>query len=182
MNVGDTLRKNLEFWHWYPRLLCEGLTDEQLHWQPEAHPNHIMFAMWHAYRSEDEILHGLLIGQPSVFTSNGWAERLPVAEPGSPPFGTGLNREQIGRVHLPLDELLTYADAVQVAIQVYADGLSDEEAAVDVPLPFFKEVYPILETATKADVLLFFSVGHTAEHLGEVQYIKGMMGMQGAPL
>ena len=48
MSVGDSLRKNLQFWHWYPRLLCEGLSEDQLHWQPETHPNHMMFAMWHA--------------------------------------------------------------------------------------------------------------------------------------
>ena len=42
MSVGDYLRKNLHFWHWYPRLLCEGLTEEQLHWQPETNPNHIV--------------------------------------------------------------------------------------------------------------------------------------------
>ena len=97
MSVGDSLRKNLQFWHWYPRLLCEDLSEEQLHWQPENHPNHMMFAMWHAYRSEDEIVHGLLMRRPSVFVRDGWASRLPVAEPGNPPFGTGLNREQIGR-------------------------------------------------------------------------------------
>lgn len=182
MRAGDTLRKNLEFWHWYPRFLCEGLTDEQLHWQPEDHPNHIMFTMWHAYRSEDEIVHGLLIGQPSVFTSGGWAERLPVAETGNSPFGSGLNRKQIGQVRLRLDDLMEYAEAVRQAIQTYADGLSDEEAALELPLPFFKDLYPILETATREEVLLFFCIGHTAEHLGEVQYIKGLMGMKGSPL
>lgn len=182
MSVGDTLRKNLEFWHWYPRLLCEGLTDEQLHWQPDDHPNHIMFTLWHAYRSEDEIVHGLLIGQPSVFTSDGWAERLPVAEPGSPPFGSGLNREQIGQIRLRLDDLLEYAEAVRRAIQTYADGLDGEAASHEIPLPFFKNVYPMLESASREEILSFFCIGHTAEHLGEVQYIKGLMGMKGAPL
>ena len=75
MSVGDTIRKNLDFWHWYPQLICEGLTEEQLHWQPEAHPNHMMFAMWHAYRSEDDIIHGVLMGRAPVFVTEGWAER-----------------------------------------------------------------------------------------------------------
>lgn len=182
MRIGDTLRKNLEFWHWYPTLLCKGLTDEQLHWQPEAHPNHIMFTLWHAYRSEDELLHGLLIGRPSVFTFGSWGERLPVAESGDSPFGNGLTREQIGRIRLRLDELLAYAGAVEQAVQAYADGLSDEEAAVGLPLPFLKDVYPMLDSATRAEILLFFAIGHTAEHLGEVQFIKGLMGEKGAPL
>lgn len=181
MTVGDSLRKNLSFWHWYPRLICEGLTDEQLHWQPEKNPNHITFAIWHAYRSEDELIHMLLAQKPSVFVRDGWASRLPVAEPGNPPFGTGLSREQIARVHLPIGVLYEYAEAVGAAVQEYADSLSVEEGEQVVPLPFFKDVYP-LEEASRAEVLTFFSIGHTAEHLGEVQYIKGLLGLQGAPL
>lgn len=182
MSIGDALRKNLEFWHWYPRMLCEGLTDEQLHWQPPAHPNHMMFAMWHAYRSEDHIIHRLLMGAPPVFERDGWAPRLPVAEPGNPPVGTGLDRRQIAAVHLRLDDLLGYAQAVRDSIQAYADGLSEADGALLVPLPFFQGVYPMLDSASRAEILTFFCVGHTAEHLGEVQYIKGLMGLTGAPL
>jgi hypothetical protein len=182
VSVGDSIRKNLHFWHWYPRLLCEGLTDQQLHWQPEAHSNHITFAIWHAFRSEDEIIHGMLAHQPSVFAREDWAGLLPVAEPGNPPFGTGLSREQIAAVHLPLAELLDYAEAVGASIQAFADSLSDTEAAEQVPMPFFTPVYPMLDSMSKAEALSFFCIGHTAEHLGEVQYIKGLLGLQGAPL
>lgn len=182
MSVGDSLRKNLHFWHWYPQLLTEGLTESQLHWQPETNPNHITFAIWHAYRSEDEIIHGLLMQKPSVFVRDGWAARLPVAEPGNPPFGTGLDREQIARVRLPLADILEYALAVGEAIQSYADSLSAEDAAVEIPLPFFTPVYPMIDRLTRAEVLSFFCIGHTAEHLGEVQYIKGLLGLTGAPL
>jgi DinB family protein len=158
------------------------VTEEQLHWQPESHPNHMMFAMWHAYRSEDDIIHGLLMQKPGVFSREGWAERLPVAEPGKPPFGTGLNREQIAAVRLRLDDLLGYAEAVRASIQDYADGLSEEQGAEQVPLPFFAPVYPMLGKMSRAEVLSFFCIGHTAEHLGEVQYIKGLLGLTGAPL
>jgi hypothetical protein len=123
----------------------------------------------------------LLMQKPSVFTRDGWASRLPVAEPGNPPFGTGLNREQIAKVQLPIERLYEYAEAVGAAVQDYADSLSVEDGEQMVPLPFFKGVYP-LEEASRAEVLTFFSIGHTAEHLGEVQYIKGLLGLQGAPL
>ena len=181
MSVGDSLRTNLEFWHWYPRLLCDGLTQEQLHWQPPQHPNHIMFALWHAYRSEDFIIHGLLMERADVFTAAGWGDRLPVAKPGDPPFGTGLNRQQIAAVRLRLDDVLDYAEAARASIQAYADGLSIDDGAQQVPLPFFEPVYPMLKTMSRAEVLAFFCIGHTAEHLGEVQYIKGLMGLTGAP-
>jgi hypothetical protein len=182
MSVGDSIRKNLHFWHWYPRLICEGLTEEQLHWQPETNPNHITFAVWHAYRSEDEIIHGILMHSQSVFMRDGWAARLPVAEPGNPPFGTGLSREQIAAIRLPLGELLAYAEAVGKSIQAYADSLDETAGAEMIPLPFFTDVYPMIDSASRAEVLNFFCIGHTAEHLGEVQYIKGLLGLKGAPL
>ena len=182
MSTGDALRKNLDFWHWYPKLICEGLTEEQLHWQPEGHPNHITYVLWHAYRSEDDIIHGLLMGKPGVFHREGWASRLPVAFTGDTAFGNGMNREQIGAVRLPLSALLEYAEAVRASVQAYADGLTDEQAAEPIQLPFFKDVYPGYDVLTRAEVLTFFCIGHTAEHLGEVQYIKGLMGEKGAPL
>lgn len=183
MSVGDNLRKNLHFWHWYPQLICEGLTEDELHWQPETNPNHIMFALWHAYRSEDEIIHGLLAHRPSVFVRDGWAPRLPVEEPGNPPFGTGLNREQIARVRLDLGEVFAYAEAVGAAMQEYADSLSEADGAETISLPPpFTTVYPMLDEVSRAEVLTFFCIGHTAEHLGEVQYIKGLLGKIGAPL
>lgn len=182
MKVGDRLRKNLEFWHWYPRLLCQGLTDAQLHWQPPGNSNHIVFALWHAYRAEDHILHRLLIGGPPVFEREGWARRLPVPQPGNPPIGTGLGRDQIAAIRLRLDDVLEYAEAVGRAVQAYVDGLTDEQAAEVVPLPFFQSIYPMLDAASREEIIAFFSIGHTAEHLGEVQYIKGLLGMRGAPL
>lgn len=182
MSIGDSIRKNLHFWHWYPHLLCEGLTEEQLHWQPENHANHITFAIWHAYRSEDEIVHGMLARQPSIFVRDGWAKRLPVAEPGNPPFGTGLNRRQVAAVRPPIDEVLAYADAVGAAMQTYADSMTDAQASEQVAMPFFTPVYPMLDSMSKEEALTFFCVGHTAEHLGEVQYIKGLLGLTGAPL
>lgn len=182
MSVGDNIRKNLDFWHWYPRLLCQDLTEDQLHWQPEAHPNHITYILWHAYRSEDDIIHGLLMGRPGVFHRDGWAARLPVAFTGDTAFGNGLNRQQIAAIRLPLEAIFEYADAVRASIQEYADSLTEEQGAEMVQLPFFKPVYPMLDQASRAEVLTFFCVGHTAEHLGEVQYVKGLMGVKGAPL
>lgn len=182
MSVGDSLRKNLHFWHWYPRLLCEGLTEDQLFWQPQNNPNHIIFAIWHAYRSEDDIIHQLLMHRKSLFVTQGWEARLPVAEPGTPPYGTGLDREQVSRVRPDPETLFSYAEAVGRAVQEYADGLSGERGAEKLPTPFFQHVYPMLDEMSRAEILNFFCIGHVAEHLGEVQYIKGLLGLRGAPL
>lgn len=182
MSVGDFLRKNLHFWHWYPRLLCEGLSEEQLYWQPENNPNHIIFAIWHAYRAEDDIIHQLLMRRKSLLVTGDWASRLPVSEPGNPPYGTGLSREQIAAIRVDPETLFSYAEAVGHAIQDYADSLSEAEGAVKIPTPWFQTTYPMLDEMSRAEILNFFCIGHVAEHLGEVQYIKGLLGLQGAPL
>ncbi len=174
--------QNLTFWHWYPELLVRDLTPEQLAWQPEGHDTSVQFAIWHAYRAEDEILHGLLIGGPSVFTSERWAERLPVESTGMTPFGNGMTRAQIGALRFGAGALLAYAAAVGARVAAYARDLPDADAAAEIALPFFQQVYPTVATMTRADAIAFFAIGHVSEHLGEVQFLRGLMGLKGAPL
>ncbi|MDP9238598.1 MAG: DinB family protein [Chloroflexota bacterium] len=176
------LRKNIEFWHWYPELLVKGLTPEQLSWQAEQHDTSITFALWHAYRAADDLVHGIVFQSPSVFASQGWAVRLPVSETGATPFGNGLTRGQIGNLHLDIGTLLSYAQAVGASMISQFDAMTDEDAASEINLPFFSSVYPGYDRMSKAETLAFFAIGHTSEHLGEVQFIKGLMGLRGAPL
>ena len=182
MTTHTALAKNLRFWHDYPELLVEGLTPAQLSWQPDAHDTSIIFAIWHAYRAEDELIHGLVMQRPSVWQSQSWAERLPVAETGATPFGNGLTRDQIGRINLDISTLLAYAKAVGESEIAYLGSVSDEDAAVEVKLPFFTGVYPHVDVMSRVETIAFFAIGHTSEHLGEVQFVKGLMGMKGAPL
>lgn len=182
MAANVALSKNLRFWHWYPEMLVEGLTPEQLSWQPEHHDTSIIFALWHAYRAEDDLVHGLIMQRPSVFASQNWAGKLPVAETGVTPFGNGLAREQIGRIRLDAGAVASYAKAVGESVLSYLELLSDEEAATEISLPFFKGVYPDVDVVLRAEAIAFFSIGHVSEHLGEVQFIKGLLGLKGAPL
>jgi hypothetical protein len=183
MKATDALAKNLTFWHWYPRVLVPDLSPEQLRWQPASHDTSVAFALWHAYRSTDEICHGLVMGgRPSVFRTGNWAERLPVAETGTSGFGNGLSREQIGRISLTAEALCDYATAVGAGLVSYLRSASDDELAAEVSLPFFRDVYEGVDTMTRLEALVFFALGHTAEHLGEVQMVRGLMGLKGAPL
>lgn len=182
MSAASALARNMDFWHWYPELLVQGLTPEQLRWQPEGHDTSIAFATWHTYRAADELVHGMVLQRPSVYASQGWAERLAVAETGLTPFGNGMSREQIGRLDLDTDALLGYAKAVGASIGAALASMSDEEAAAEVALPFFTGVYPSMDRLSKLETIVFFAIGHTSEHLGEVQMIKGMLTGKGAPL
>lgn len=176
------LTKNIDFWHWYPELLVQDLTPEQMRWQPEQHDSTIAFALWHTYRAADELVHGMVMQRPSVFTSQDWAARLPVDKTGVTPFGNGLGREQIAAMDLPAQQLCAYAKAVGASINAYIASLSDEDAEAEVALPFFSQVYPGYDRMSRIDTIAFFAIGHTSEHLGEVQFLRGMMGLKGAPL
>jgi hypothetical protein len=182
MAANVALRKNIEFWHWYPELLVQGLSAEQLRWQPEGHDTSITFAIWHAYRAADELVHGMVAGRPSVYAAQAWADRLPAPAAGVTPFGNGATREQIGGIGFEIDALLAYAKAVGEGIGAYMASLTDAEAAEEIKLPFFSGVYPGVDVMTRAETIAFFAIGHTSEHLGEVQFIKGLLGMKGAPL
>lgn len=182
MATNAALTKNIEFWHWYPELLVKDLTPAQLTWQPEQHDTSIIFALWHTYRAADEFIHGLVMQRPSVFATSGWASRLPVEETGLTPFGNGLTREQIARLNFDISDVLAYARAVGADINAYLASVSDDEAAAEVQLPFFTGVYPNVDVMSRAETITFFAIGHTSEHLGEVQMIKGLLGLKGAPL
>jgi len=174
--------RNLAFWHWYPELLVKDLTPEQLRWQPDGHDTSILFATWHTYRAADDLVHGLVFQRPTVFASGDWLARLPVAETGASRFGNGMTREQIGKLDLDMGELCAYAKAVGESISSALEAMSEEEASSEIALPFFASVYPGYDRMSKVEAIAFFAIGHTAEHLGEVQMVKGMLGLKGAPL
>lgn len=182
MAARTALEKNIRFWHWYPELLVDGLTPRQLRWQPEGHDTSIIFALWHAYRAGDELVSGLVMGQPSVFASQAWAERMPVAQTGATPFGNGLTRDGIAAIDLDVTAVVKYARAVGESQLAWLARASDDDAAAEVRLPFFTGVYKDVDVMSKIETIAFFSIGHVSEHLGEVQMLKGMLGLKGAPL
>jgi hypothetical protein len=182
MAANALLAKNITFWHWFPEMLVQGLTPEQLRWQPEGHDTSILFAIWHTYRACDELVHGVVMRRPSVFASQGWVSRLPVEKIGASPFGNGASREEIGAIDVPAGEVIAYAKAVGESINGYLASISDEEAAEELALPFFTGVYPEVDRMSRAEAIAFFAIGHNSEHLGEVQFIKGLLGLKGAPL
>ena len=160
--AANVLSTNIAFWH-APAIFIKGLTPDQLHWQPENHDTSIMFALWHAYRSSDDLVHGLLLRRPTA-------------------FGNGMTRDQIGSLRLDLPELCAYASAVGASINAVLDALSPEDAAAEIALPFFTDVYPGYDRMCRLEAVAFFGIGHVAEHLGEAQLVKGLMGLQGALL
>ncbi len=53
----------------------EGLTDEQLYYQPSSDTNSIAWLIWHLSRWRDKV-SAAIVGEPQVWTSEGWAHRF----------------------------------------------------------------------------------------------------------
>ena len=173
------MRTNVRFWHWYAHLITEGLTDEHLRWQPADHANNIAFTLFHPFRSEDGVV-ARQAGRPTVYESGGWSKRLPLPD-GVESVGA-LNRAQIAALAFRRDDLLDYVDVMRDSLLAYLDDLGEEQATEEIELPGFQRSYPGFGRMSRLDLLAFMAIGHVCEHLGEVQYIKGLMGLRGAPM
>jgi uncharacterized damage-inducible protein DinB len=187
MHLRDVLDTNISFIHWFAEFLVEGLTNEQLHWQPSPNSHHIAFALWHTIRTEDDFIHGFLQEKPTVWIQGGWAERLGLLPPPGQGIGwtagTGWTTEHVAQVRIQdLGAFLDYMRAVDAAVLEYVRSLDEAKASEKIALPFFEETYPMLKEMSRGELLAFFCIGHNGEHLGEIQYLRGLQGLKGAPL
>src|ERR671939_290251 len=56
----------------------EGLTDEQLYYQPTAETNSVAWLVWHLSRWRDAV-SGTISCEPQIWVREGWAERYGMA-------------------------------------------------------------------------------------------------------
>jgi DinB superfamily len=87
----------------------EGLSVDDLTWQPGDEGNSIAWLVWHLTRIQDDHVAGVAHSD-QVWTSAGWADRFglpfPVGE-----TGYGHRPEQVGAVVADSDSLIGYHDA-----------------------------------------------------------------------
>lgn len=144
------------------------LTPEHLRWTPAPQANPIWFLFLHLFRSQDNVIHRTLQGQPLIWDRDRWHERTGLDERAQ---GTGLSPEDIAKMTTPpLEHLLAYATQVMEATLPYLQTL-DEAKLSHVPNP---ERAP---GRTVGQAIYSNLLGHGYWHLGEIRYIKGLQGM-----
>ena len=88
--------------------------------------------------------------------------------------GTGMDAEQAAAVRIAsLPDFLAYMDAVSKETDAYLETVKDEDLEVENDLP-------VLGKRSLYDVIGGTTLVHAAEHLGEIWYIKGLMGLKGS--
>ena len=167
MDVKDFALYGLNDAQKYLMQALEGLTDEQLLWQPQPGANHIAFILWHMFREEDRFFQYKLQGVPQIWEEGKWHERLELPQDPQD-VGFGWTAAQVNAFpRIKLGDLLAYGEAVRART---FDFLRNAD-------------YGIMGAIVTSDVFGDMSVGNRishlivelAEHIGQIDYIRGLI-------
>jgi hypothetical protein len=147
--------------------LVQGLTDEQLLWRRGDHAPSIGFHLWHLARWADYDAHSA-VETPEIWVSQGLAAAWGFpAELGQAAAGTGLDDDASARLPLPGKEtLVDYVRAAFAALERTAERMMAE--ALREP-----------EAGNDALDLMFTYATHDNRHLGMIEALCGVLGLQG---
>lgn len=149
--------------------IVSDLTDDQLAWRPTQRAHSIGFTLWHTARANDNV-QADLTGHPLEWDAGGYAARWGHPERGT---GTGWDDERAAALALPrCEELFLYVRRVFDAADAATGALDDPALSRTVRSRFMGADSSIAEIVGSA-------IGHDNRHLGEIEYIKGLLGLRG---
>ncbi|MDA8137725.1 MAG: DinB family protein [Desulfobacteraceae bacterium] len=144
--------------------VLQGLSQAELDWRPASGCNSIGLILFHMARTEDALVQGLLQKVAAVWDTETWHETLGLAKEES---GSHYTVDQVNAFKVPeLAKILAYYDAVRA---------KTKEKLRSMPVEAFDEkiMFPHVGEMT---IGAFFAIiiTHTAEHIGEISYLRGM--------
>lgn len=144
----------------------DGLTPDELRYQPALHANFIEWIVWHMARVEDRWVNLVLRQDDDLWVKNGWFERF------------GMTEDDYGREDTPemmramrrvdMTELMRYYREVREATLAHLDAMT----ADDMDRKF---VHPRRGIEVSGAWVLGHILVEEAQHLGQVAYLRGMM-------
>ena len=144
----------------------DGLTEDDLNWQPKPDCNSIGWLAWHLTRVQDGLI-APLIGEEQLWLKDEWHAK----------FGRPPSAEDVGFGHTPQDlaafkspdakTLLDYHRAVLEKSQRYFTTLTPTDLDREINLPFF-------QPPPKLGVLLIIILSDNLQHAGQAAYVRGM--------
>jgi len=162
MDAREIIVASLNQSYGYIERALEGLTQEDIAWQPTSECNSIAFIMWHLAQVEDFYINRVIQRKPRIYDEGGWPEKL-----GTPPdeSGYGYTVEQLNTWTAPKPELLrAYASAVHENTMSYLEQLTPER--------MLELARPERPPDTIGSVLSRIAT-EIALHAGQIDYIRG---------
>jgi uncharacterized damage-inducible protein DinB len=143
----------------------DGLSPDELAWQPAPGSNSIGWILWHMVRVEDMWIQFFAQFQTELWESEGWHEKfgLPTRD-----NGFGHTAEQVNNFRrLDLAEFLRYRSAVRDATLAYLNTRTPEDMAT-VP----RERRPDMSLGGMFRQI----IGEMYQHVGHIAYLRGLQG------
>ena len=159
----DGLERNL-------KRVTDGLKQEEIAWRPAYGTNSIGLILFHMIRAEDSFIQARLREMPEVWETGKWYEQLDIPKDEA---GAHYTAEQVNAFPVPkLDKMLAYAAAVRAATREYVSSLTPADFDRVITMPHFGDM--------PAAVMFSLTVGHAAQHIGEISYLRGLQrGLDG---
>ena len=150
--------------------IVDDLEDAQLGWRPSPGAHNIAWTLWHMARADDHFQAGVT-RRPHVWSEGSFAVKWGYPERGA---GTGMDDAQAASLPQPSKaELLDYVRRAFAAADDAVDAIDERR------LPELHDS-PFMGGAATYGETLIVSVTHDNRHLGEIEYIKGLLGLRGS--
>lgn len=170
MSTVDFIRGSLRQLHSSYDEAIADLSPEQLHWRATDTGLPISFILWHYVRTEDNIIQFVLQQKPTVWIEGGWNDRFSLHRTAQ---GTGMSLEDAQNLRIDsLNDWRRYQTAVWQKTDDFLAGADDEMLAQTTT------VKPLGEMPVQ-NAIGMMCLTHGFTHLGEVQHVRGLLGLKG---
>jgi len=143
----------------------DGLTHEELTFQPQNDANSIGFILWHQVRVEDSMVPGTIQKKPQVWTSGKWYRKLNLPEDPND-NGWGYTAEQVAAFPVPkLKDLLDYAEEVRSQTVECLKGMTPDRFDEVIQTPFGDLTISQIFSLLLCEITL---------HIGQIAYLRGL--------
>jgi Protein of unknown function (DUF664) len=140
----------------------EGLTEEQVFWQPAPESNTIGWLGWHLTRRKD-YYSSHLAGEDQVWVTQGWFEKFGM---NAVETGTGHSTAEVKAFRPPLDLLVGYIESMNELAVARLERVQDLDAEVDLDAGRGMRPRSQVWNPMLSDCL---------QHTGQIAYIRGML-------
>ena len=173
MNVQETVRQQLGFWHGALGGImgdCGEALNKQM---PNATITSIGSIYAHMVFAEDAIVNRMLQDKDSIFQSDGWQQKTGVRWPSEPGGRPEMSPDWAKSLKMDLPKFQEYANAVFANTDAYLANVSDADLGKKVQTPIGEQ--------TAAWMVANVLATHAPQHAGEIAALKGVQGLKGLP-
>jgi len=148
-----------------------GLSQEDLNWQPKPDCNSMGWLAWHISRVQDAEIAGLM-GVEQLWITEGWHQKFNRPRDADD-TGYGHTNEQVAAFKSPdIETLLAYHRAVMERTQKYLKSLMTKDLARELDEPWYQ---PLPTVAVR----IVSALTDNLQHTGEIAYVHGLLKGKG---